>query len=113
MPTQDVAFVYFSLKDISSFNDHHKTLIEQATRDTRKKLRIAVSCPALASYRNAVDAIWQPLQELLSLIYVAQLQPAYETGNPLLDATAVIIELCGYEIAIDDTYERIYVLEAG
>ncbi|CAO3687589.1 unnamed protein product [Umbelopsis ramanniana] len=112
MPTQDVAFVYFNLKDIYSFNDHHKTLIEQATRETRKKLRIAVSCPALASYRNAVDAIWQPLQELLSLIYVAQLQPAYETGNPLLDATAVIIELCGYEIAIDDTYERIYVLKA-
>ncbi|KAI8574996.1 hypothetical protein K450DRAFT_263817 [Umbelopsis ramanniana AG] len=112
MSTQDAAFVYFSLESIYSFNDHHKSLIEKATRETRKKLRIAVSCPALASYRNAIDAVWEPLQELLSLIYVAQLQPAYETENPLLDATAVIVELCGYEIAVDDIYERIYVLEA-
>ncbi|KAI9284333.1 hypothetical protein BC943DRAFT_294039 [Umbelopsis sp. AD052] len=112
MSTQDAAFVYFSLKSIYSFNDHHKALLEKATKETRKKLRIAVSCPALASYRNAVDAVWEPLQELLSLIYVAQLKPAYETENPLLDATAVIIELCGYEIAVDDDYERIYVLEA-
>jgi hypothetical protein len=113
MPTQDNSFVYFSLKNIHSFNEKHKSLIEQATRDTRKKLFIIVSCPALASYRNAIDAIWQPLQELLSLIYVAQLKPAYDVGNPLLDANVVLLELCGYRITIDDTYERIYALESG
>ncbi|CAO3665264.1 unnamed protein product [Umbelopsis vinacea] len=70
-----------------------------------------VSCPALSSYRNRIDSIWHPLQELLSLIYVAQLKPAYDLGNPLLDAHVVFLELCGYDISLDDEYERVYVLE--
>jgi hypothetical protein len=110
---QHVAFVYFSLDSIYSFKDHHRSLIEQATKDTQKKLRILVSCPALSSYRNRIDSIWHPLQELLSLIYVAQLKPAYDLGNPLLDAHVVFLELCGYDISLDDEYERVYVLENG
>lgn len=113
MPKQDVAFVYFSLKTLSSFSLQHRSLIEQAAKDTGKTLRIIVSCPLLSSYRNSIDSLWHPLQELLSLIYVAQLKPSYELGNPLLDAHVVFLELCGYEISLDESYQRIYVNDTG
>lgn len=111
---QDNAFVYFSLKSLQSFEQKHRDLIEKASKETKDQLRIVVSCPLLTAYQNCVDSIWHPLQELLSLIYVAQVKPAYEVGNPLLDAQVVFLELCGYDISFKELiYQRVYVLESG
>lgn len=111
---QDNAFVYFSLKSLQSFDQKHRDLVEKASKETEDQLRIVISCPLLAAYRDCVDSIWHPLQELLSLVYVAQVKPAYDVGNPLLDAQVVFLELCGYDINFEEPiYQRAYVLESG
>ncbi|KAJ2960322.1 hypothetical protein NQZ79_g4287 [Umbelopsis isabellina] len=110
---QDNAFLYFSLKSLQSFDQKHRDLVEKASKETEDQLRIVISCPLLAAYRDCVDSIWHPLQELLSLVYVAQVKPAYDVGNPLLDAQVVFLELCGYDINFEEPiYQRAYVLES-
>ncbi|KAG2177950.1 hypothetical protein INT43_003197 [Umbelopsis isabellina] len=110
---QDKAFVYFSLKSLHSFEQKHRDLIEKASKETKDQLRVVISCPLLAAYRNCIDSIWHPLQELLSLVYVAQVKPAYDVENPLLDAQVVFLELCGYDIDFKESiYQRVYVLKS-
>jgi hypothetical protein len=110
---QDNAFVFFSLQSLHSFSHSHRNLIEIASKETQKQLRIVISCPSLSAYRDSVDSIWHSLQELLSLVYVAQVKPAYDVGNPLLDAQVVFLELCGYDIDLNGAYDKVYTLDSG
>jgi hypothetical protein len=100
-------------------DDAHLDLVSQATLkslELNQKLvillhsRPLINSVELVEHKDRPVSIWRIYQSLLSRIYSQIARDLHRAGNPLLEATVIPVDICGYSVN-EMEIERIYYWE--
>ncbi|KAJ3173404.1 hypothetical protein HK101_011034, partial [Irineochytrium annulatum] len=77
--------------------------ITHASTIASKSLIIIVSSPSLRAAASASpSSSWKSIQSVLGALYHVASKSATDVGNPLLDVTVVLEDVCGYDCWVND-----------
>ncbi|KAK9722383.1 hypothetical protein K7432_002688 [Basidiobolus ranarum] len=88
--------LYLQLLKLTAIEDFVLKLVHDTIKSTSKSLTILVDCP-----ETTQTAVWEEVQELLSILYVKAAKTTQEFRKPLLEVDVLFKDWCGYNVLLE------------
>ncbi|KAF0528297.1 Nucleotidylyl transferase [Gigaspora margarita] len=94
------SLLQITLPTLTSFNEHHRELIELAVNYSSISLIIHVSCQEIEFYSNYPTECWTKIRDLLNFLYISGTKISYENFKHFLEIDVIFEKWNGYNIEL-------------
>ncbi|CAG8492985.1 10366_t:CDS:2 [Gigaspora rosea] len=94
------SLLQITLPTLTSFNEHHRELIELAVNYSSISLIIHVSCKEIEFYSNYPTECWIKIRDLLNFLYISGTKVSYENFKHFLEIDVIFEKWNGYNIEL-------------